>query len=381
MWSALAVCVVFYYLGDRILSAWTLRWRGVSVRYGAIEYWTATSVAGRHSPFTRVGVSAPAGFDFSIRWKSETARWCEKVGLSVKFQVGDEFVDRWLHVESDDARVHSALVSNPLVRRNLQIFFTGARSTGLMIYAIRCARGRVFVEGSHDLKTGPHQLEIAALPILQQLGKALQEQDTSIPVAAADPYASRTEIVLSVIRGTAACGFAGWFLSSLGTAALLVPHSLLEIAMVAAFVTFVVAGWLIWRLLGRSARFSRILLSLLLIGLPGWIMTNYWVVTSVNQSFAAPTTRTVSVKSAELEKFVGRRAFTSFSLSFFDPATRSPKRFEVDHDTANLITRGTQLPGTVGPIRLQVRDGALGVAWVESLDVRPARHRRRSSGN
>lgn len=67
----------------------------------------------------RIGVTAPAAYDFSFKPEKWRDWLSKRIGFSVEHQTGDAEFDKTVYILSNDARIHATLSQNAALRADI----------------------------------------------------------------------------------------------------------------------------------------------------------------------------------------------------------------------------------------------------------------------
>jgi hypothetical protein len=316
---------------------------------------------------TRVQVAVPVATLLEFDCKPETwfDRTCKAWGLAVEHQARDARFDDAVYVLSDDARLRTALLSDPALREALVGLFKDRMFAGAVtLKRVRCRDGMLMAD--YRCGGGARVGQDRMGGVAERLKQAARLLPPKVPNARiGDSLLLRSILVLALSTALAITGGANLFRLMLTK----MPFTVDAGALFAASLTFGMVALCLMVLatmvlVGRSSRLHLVLLEVCLVGGFGAVATGYTELRDANIEFdhAAPVTRESVV--VDKDTYRGRRGRRSYYLEMADwNDGRGTRRFRVPGDLYKRMTVGERA-------QVMQHPGWLGMRWVS--DIRPA---------
>lgn len=355
LFGALTTTVAAGVMGYR---RYTAAWSGKQGR--GYEYAFGTDKQGEVQS-AKIAVRHDAAFDFEIKRETGADRWFKQVGVSIEPQTGDSAFDKALYLACDDAAVRAMFMSSKALREAMwRVFFDHA----LPVKSVVCRAGRVWVDlRDTDLDEASVLLGVDAYIArpLQAIAAELKSRRLSTSTRR-DPLFLKSVLVLALSSGLAISG--GMQLARLywwsSTPFTLDLQSLFVASVFGGIFLLVLLLAAGFALLGRSARMHLVLFELLLVGGFGAWATSYTELRDINIDFDRSEAHEVASTIVTKTSHRGRRGSRSYYLHLADWRTPGETiRVKVSASEYERAVSGV-------PLRVRVRDGAIGVQWVES---------------
>jgi hypothetical protein len=333
------------------------RWRGTSASENGVAFDYKIETYKDTPQGLRIGVPAPEGFDFALKPETAIDGFFKRIGISDEQQLADPEFDRSIYIVSDDTTFCQGLANaRTLHTQTLHLF--DAKPGTPRLEGIRCHHGRIWVRYKVDEDFKAEQVNAVAahaVPVLQRLSALLE----TLPKRAGrwrDPFVLKAMLILALSSALAINGTAQLFRlyywsdlpSTLDSVALLKPALIAGLSVIAllAAVTLV--------LLGRSSRTHLVLLDLLVSGTFGACATAYAEVRDLNIDMDRSEARVVETTVSNARIARRRRACFIQVQAYGDSEIRLPS------DACRRLHWRDR-------VTLYVRDGYLGVPWVEQV--------------
>ena len=316
----------------------------------------------------RVGVDAPAAFDFSVRQEGAHDRFFKRVGVCREIEVRDPGFDDRLYVESDDYRVEQLLKQREPVRAALLDAFASLDTRLGKLKRIRGARGRVWAEFvPRKGEESPALLERTIVPVLAGLSRHLR-QIHSRAGEHRDSFVWRAAILLSVSTASALLGLFGLMRALSGRTDILEPFPLFRISALLGALFLVAFLMLILRVLGRSSRTHLVLIEALLVGGFGFVMSAFALAREADITFDRSVARPQRLSDITTEHRITRGRRSTRHHYYLHTMDWNPNhvprqlRLEIDAPTFHAL-EGKQVA------IVWTRAGALRYEWVEKIEA------------
>jgi hypothetical protein len=152
----------------------------------------------------RIGVTAPADYDFSLKPEQWRDWLSKRIGFSVEHQTGDAAFDAAVYILSNDARIHSTLSQNAVLRADILREFRNVAPRSAVLKEVRCAGGRLWVH--YRLKDGLNAAKVPVLagkvvPALDRLAADLAHAAVAGAPKLYDRFVLRAALILAVSTG------------------------------------------------------------------------------------------------------------------------------------------------------------------------------------
>lgn len=312
----------------------------------------------------RIGVTAPAAYDFSLKPEKWRDWLSKRIGFSVEHQTGDAEFDKTVYILSNDARIHSTLSQNAALRADILRVFKVVAPRSAVLKEVRCSGGRLWAH--YKLKT---ELNLDKIPVLAgQLVPALSRLTADLAHAKVagksrlyDKFVLRAAIILAISTGLALNGAAHLFrllfipIPFTADNSTLILWSLYCGAVLLALLVLSVVLFL-----GRSARAHVVLIEVLLVGSLGAVLTSFVELRDLNMEWDLQPAVSYEVSTVSKRISSGRRSkFYYITISGWP-----------DKNTTNEIQVSSSLYYRTGQGReltLLQKPGFLKVPWVSAV--------------
>ena len=316
----------------------------------------------------RLGVTAPAGYDFSFK-PEKWGDWVPKrVGFSVEYHTGDAEFDKAIYILSNDARIHTTLNRNAALRAYILRMFMSIAPPSAVLKEIRCSGGRVWVH--YKLKTEINSAEISALAeeVVPVLNKLVAELCHITLVGAPKPhdrFVLRAAIILAISTGLAANGAVHLVRLVLIPIPFNVDNAtLMAWSLYCGAVLLILLVFAVVRFLGRSARAHVVLFEVLLVGSVGAVLTSFVELRDLNMGWdqQAAVRYEVSAVSKRISRGKGSKKSYYVTISGW-PNKNDTNELKVSSSLYHRTDLG-------GEMDLFQKPGFLNIPWVEAVTPR-----------
>jgi hypothetical protein len=309
-----------------------------------------------------VGFDAPSGWRFNFRREGPFDRFAKAIGLAREFQTGDVAFDGRIYIECDDATLHRQLARREL--RNA-IFSLFAKSA---IRSLAGAESRLWFTLSTagwDKQRSDEEIgRDAAAPLLSH-ARVLREQMAK-PVASDDTSRDPSRVVRRRFA------FALLALAIAAGAGLIwqwrhAEHQVVldHIPRIAAGVTATIVILLLVVMavtLGGTARAQRVLLDILIAGIPAAGLAAYFGVMYCNESFDESRVRRVPVPVERSWVETSRKGSRYYYAKLRWPDARAAA-------TRNLRPAEYAVLASARCVDVLWREGRFGDGWIEGYET------------
>lgn len=320
----------------------------------------------------RIAIDGVRGFDFGLKPERGFDRLFVALNISREMQVGHADFDRRFYIMSEDGLLRDSLATSPRMRGDLIALLDACDDLGVTLWSMRCQSGRLWLRlrpvslTTTDAAPDVERLANSLVPHMQQIAGHLAHLRPERFKAIRDRFARVGWFVSSVGFGLLAYG-AAMFFRGFFTGPITVDRGqlFLQALVLAAIVLAGLIGMTIIAL-GRTSRAHVILIEVAVTGGIGASLAATASLRDVNVDFDESPSQVLELAVVGKEA-VRRRRSTSYTyrLQVTDWTGRDNDRFSfsvghLDYDQA--ILGHTK-------IRIQQRDGALGVRWIEDYRV------------
>jgi len=360
---------VAYSLHQRV----TAKWKGTKAYVGRklYEYEVLVRRDDRgnkvKSVGLRMGVTAPTGYDFSLKPEKWRDWLSKRIGFSVEYQTGEAEFDKAVYILSNDARIHATLSQNAALRTDILQVFRVVAPRSALLKEVRCSDGRIWAH--YKLKTELNRAKIPVLaekvvPALHRLAADLGRATLASTPRLYDRFVLRAAVILAISTGLVLNGATHlarlWFMPIPFTVdnSTLILWSLycgatLLILLVLAVVMF----------LGRSARAHVVLFEVLLVGSIGAVMTSFVELRDLNMEWDQQPASHYEVTAVD-KRISKRRRSTSYYVTISGwPNKNDTTKIRVSSSLYYRTDRGEKM-------ELIQKPGFLRVPWVAALTPR-----------
>ncbi len=315
----------------------------------------------------RIGVTAPTGYDFSLKPEKWRDWFSKRIGFSVEYQTGDSEFDKAIYILSNDARIHSMLSQNIELRADILRVFRIVAPHSAILKEVRCSGGRIWVhyKVKNDLiRSKVPELAEQLVPALHRLAADLGRATLASTPRLYDRFVLRAAVILAISTGLVLNGATHlarlWFMPIPFTVdnSTLILWSLycgatLLILLVLAVVMF----------LGRSARAHVVLFEVLLVGSIGAVMTSFVELRDLNMEWDQQPASHYEVTAVD-KRISKRRRSTSYYVTISGwPNKNDTTKIRVSSSLYYRTDRGEKM-------ELIQKPGFLRVPWVAALTPR-----------
>lgn len=335
-------------LGDR-----TARFRDRELRVALVR--------GRNSiERVSVGIDVPDRYRFVLRREKQIDGLAKWLRLAEEVQTGDAAFDAHVFVVSEDDRLRAALRADPSLRAAAVALLADPE-----VRAVRCNRGRLWIECDADLKSDVGEAE-AIEPFAQRHLEALDRVAASLAAAPAPEWdaargrAADHEHAIYAVCVALGIGAIVAFFWSQGHG---MPRTLQFERVETIAIWFAAAAGLILlaaavALLARTPRLHVVLLEIVVAAIPAAWFLSRTALAEHNIRAAQPRPREVVVQIVDRREHRGRRGRRTYSLSLAGWPDRSIDGW--------LGVPGGLYRATAGfdCLRVAYADGRLGDAWI-----------------
>jgi hypothetical protein len=308
-----------------------------------------------------VGARTRAAVEFEIKPEGMLDRWAKRIGLSVEGQVGNHRFDERLYLICDDPHLLTGLRFDPALPEALLGLFATRSGNVDGVSFLLCRGGTVrLLLQTQGVRDDARRVASDVAPALRAVAARL---DASAGAHRPDPFWIRCAALLGVASGLAVNGVVqvfrvGWnaLPNTLDDGALAWLGALAGAIVLAALVAATLA------LLRGTSRAHLVLFQVLLLGTPGAFATAFTQVRDLNMDADRSAARSYQTHVVNTRITESRKGGTHYYVRLGDwPDSGGEHEFEVDHG---------HFPSIGTPITVHVRDGFLGLRWVESFERR-----------
>ena len=355
--AAACLALVFY----RGSATWrgNERWHGVEAKAGVHKGKLRT---------LQVGTRTRARLEFELKPETGIDRFAKSIGLSSEGEIGHGRFDRDLYLVADDPAVVRALRGDRALAESLLDLFASGGPGVTAVKRVVCRAGMLRVDFKTDgtAADGPRIAGNVAPAILAVAGAL---GDTSAG-AGGDRLWWRAAILLAIASGLAVNGA----LHAVRLVATRLPDTLdngalwlVSMPVAALILVGLVVATLM--LLGRTSRAHLVLAEVLLVGGLGAAATAVTEVRDLNIEADSSTAVAHATNIVDQQVHRGRRGRRTYSVTLAAfPGSDGAFRMKVDKHEYDRLAIGM-------PVTVQVREGYLGLAWLESYDAGTPRAR------
>lgn len=313
-----------------------------------------------------IGVDVPDQLRFSIRRERAFDRFAQRIGLARELQAGDPAFDAALYILSDDPQVQELCRRDAGVRRALLELLQSGDCD-----AVHCDAGSIWVPLKPAAAGADRRLEDAAIaaalaptvvPRLTVIRDAIAQRPLPFWSDAEDPTLRHQSMLLWATAILGGLGLLAWLFEGDGA----VPR-LLHTDRVDLVATFTALSSAIALLVGAAAllrhtsRMHIVVLEILLTALPGAWMASHALLAQYDM-------RADSLRGQRVRAVIDDRRETHGSRirSYYLEFGQVPSGLE---DTRMRVPRAVYESAVIGQCaHLTIRPGALGDAWLSSID-------------
>lgn len=373
MWFVFGFISLFGFVVYSVHQRTTAKWKGTKsyARRKLYEYEVLVRRTDFDSDATpiglRVGVTAPALFDFSLKPEKWRDGFSKRIGFSVEHQTGDPSFDKTVYILSNDARIHATLSNTPELRNDILNVFRIVAPHSAVLKEVRCAGGRIWVH--YKLKNGLLRAKIPELaerlvPVLHRLASDLSK---TTPVGAPrlyDPFVLRAAVVLAISTGLALNGGAHVMRLLFMPVPFTVDSSILILwSFYCGALLLVLLVLVVVIFLGRSARAHIVLLEVLLVGSIGAVATSFVELRDLNMEWDQQPPVRYEVSTVDKRVSRSRRSRSYYITIRGWPTMNETKEIRVPSSLYHRTEPGKNLD-------LWQKPGFLKVPWVAALTLR-----------
>jgi len=349
-------------------------WKGTSQTSGQLSFEYKFEIDKGETKKFRVGVKAPAEFDFSFKRETSVDRFCKWLGLSVEHQVGRDTFDNLVYIVSNDGHLLQEVVGHHSVIAAVSKLFTNLKHD-CKVAELRCAAGRLTAtvevgRGVYQDESELYKLK-ALLPViggwLDHVAQHLAAKPPGTPTKRRDRFIVRASVLLALSSGLLVNGgIHGYRLLfwsgqpfTVDTQKLWTFAALGGVGVVVLMVLVVVS------MLGRSARTHLVLIEILLAGSVGATLTIFSEIHAINMEMdSSQALRLISEVTGKTTTH-SRKGGTSYYVKVRD--------WNDSQATQSIKVSGS-FYASVQPGQSMVfyqHEGALGIRWVNSYEALP----------
>jgi hypothetical protein len=359
MWFAIGVVTLALACLGFVFLRGNATWRG-SMRVHGVE-----AKAGTHKGklvSLAVGARTRSRLEFELKPETALDGFAKSVGLSVEGEIGHGRFDRALYLVADDPHVVQVLrADRALADALLDLFASGGQGV-TKVKRIVCRAGMVRVECKCDAQ--PDDAERITQSVATPLLGVARTLGEGTATAGGDKLWWRAAILLAIASGLAVNGaFHGVRLFATKTPDTLDDTALwaLSIPVALAIVAALVAATLV--LLGRTSRAHLVLAEVLLVGGIGAVATAVCEVRDLNMEADSSEAVVHGTSIVDRAMHHGRKGGRTYTVTFAPfPGSDGPYRLKVSAGDYDRLMVGM-------PVAVRVREGWLGLAWLESYET------------
>lgn len=316
----------------------------------------------------RIGITALAGFSFTLRREVAFDRFGKSLGVAAEQQTGDADFDATFFIDSNDQRIGRALRHSPEARAAAEAVRAMADAFGGKFERIRAAGGQFWltVTGSAPLPSDDDLVRIAEAlkTIADAVSVRMADPSGGVP---RDPFRRRAIAVVTLSSGLLVFGILGLLRMPAARLDLDAGHLWWWSSIIGLMATLAI-GLVVMRWLHASSRAHWVLLEWLTIGLGGMILSLHAFAIEVNRDFDREPASVIGPFEARVtreEYRCGkRRRRTCTRYEFHPPADAIPgvhDALRIDSMTYYRLQRSAWFT-------VRIRPGLLGCRWIESID-------------
>jgi len=372
MWFGFGLITLLSAFGYSLYLRAAARWSGDQRMHAGTSYNYQEIRHKQRLQKVRIGVSTPAGFNFTAREEGTRDRFFKWLGVCAELHIRDRAFDQAVYLESDARGLGLLLNEHKELRTALLDIVSLAQSQGLKRLRIRCAHERLWVEfkpkNESVLAGAPGRL----VPLLSVLRAGLESNKLRL-ADMRDPFVWRAAILLSISTATVIFGIYGVLRSTMGRTDILDSWDLLKASAVPGVLALIGFLVVILYTLGRSSRTHLVLVEATLVGGLGFVLSAYAFARDANVDFdqRAATAHELHEVRAEHRITRGRRGRTNHNYYLHTADWRAghggkPLALEIDLATFNRLADQQEAI-------VHVRPGALGYEWIERIEPLDAR--------
>jgi hypothetical protein len=319
-------------------------------------------VGKRNPKDVELAVSTHTSLDFSCKPESWLDRFFKWTGLTVEQQLGIDELDRAVYLVSDDPRVLDALKGNARACELLKALFCGRPHPDYTAVRLVCQGGllRLALREASHLPGRSYEMNNQVVPMLRELADLLPR---TLPAANRrnDALSLRAILVLTLSSGLALTGLMHLFrLMTFPGAITVSPVQLVLVSLpigAGLFALLVVAAT---TLLARSSRLHLVLLEVCLVGSFGAFASGLVAARDLNMSLdrSPASTREAQVLDRSISR--SRRGGTRYYLVLSEWPVEGQRKARVSYSTYSRTREGDT-------VALRMREGWLGLPWIESI--------------
>jgi hypothetical protein len=365
MWFLFGFVTLAGFVAYTVYRRLDARWKGEPARAGAIDYQFRVDTYKDKIQKLRIGISAPAVFDFALKPETTLDGFFKAIAVSREHQVADEAFDRAVYIVSDDAGMCRKLASSPPVRAGILKLFD-LKGQSYRVDGVRCHQGRLWVRCSPDGKPRPEEAALAAaqiVPVLAELAHALRDvPPDGSGKPARDPFVLRATLILACSSGLAINGVVQLMRVHWDDFPFIVePFELLLPAVVVGAAVTALLGAAAIAFLKRTARTHLVLLEIALVGCFGAVATAYVEVRDLNIEWDRKEGVTYEAAITGKKVRTARRSPDRYYVSVEPLQYPGSSEIRVPRSAYNRLSVKDR-------VKLHVRPGLLGARWVERLE-------------
>lgn len=313
----------------------------------------------------RIGVTAPAAYDFSLKPEKWRDWLSKRIGFSVEHQTGDAEFDKTVYILSNDARIHATLSQNAALRADILRVFRIVAPHSAVLKEVRCSGGRLWVHYKLKTQINPAKIPVLAeqvVPALSHLAADLARANVAGAPRLYDRFVLRAAIILAISTGLALNGAAHLIRLVYISIPFTVDNSTLMLWSLycgAGLLALLVLSVVLF--LGRSARAHVVLLEVLFVGSLGAVSTSFVELRDLNMEWDQQPAVSYEVRTVSKRISKGRRRPARYYVTISGwPGNNAINEIQVPSSLYYRTDQGRAL------VLLQ-KPGFLGIPWVAAV--------------
>lgn len=274
------------------LLLWNEPWSGEIGQWEGVQYQISCSSKKRKYSRIRIGLDVPKHFRFEMHRESESDRFYKRRGLSIEHQFGDRKFDEAVYLSSNDNDLITLIGDHPEFRLAAHELLRENGRYG-RVGLIKCANGRLFIDVQGDATGGDKEKQLmeecafGLLPNLSSMARVLSSAPVSkLDLNKRDRFVLRSYILNSLNGSLLAAGvLLGFWVVRFDPAITMDMGQLWVMSGLSAFIVVMALLFVTWWLVGRSARFHLVLLTLQIAGIVGAISVCFVELRALNMAW------------------------------------------------------------------------------------------------
>ena len=340
-------------------------WKGKLAKTGDIAFDYKISKHKGKVTGVKIGLRGSVDLYFSLKPESRVDRFFKAIGLAKEYQTRNKAFDDMIYIVSDDPHLQRLILGNKQVVDAVLNLCAHLEHAGYKFKLIRNTQDRLWIEFKPDAEFDDSNIANIAeqtIPQLHLIKSKLKGTQVGQSGSWKDSFALRAGIILAISSGLAINGAVHLFRTAWGHVPFTVDVKAIWIdAVLYSSVLMVAFVFVVFFILGRSARTHIVLIEVLLVGSFGAASNCFVNLRDANIEFdtSQPAFYQTTIHKRRMSR---SRRSTSYYLYVDDwnsPGAR--EKIEVSSYFYRSVNVGQSLQVTQ-------KNGNLGYKWVEAIE-------------